>query len=214
MSRRTSTLATLAVLAIAGLAAPGEARVVRFVVDARAPFVNGEAWGAAGPYERLVGTAFLEVDPADPLNRVIVDLDKAPRNARGRVEFRTPFFILKPVDPSRGNQKIYYTVNNRGNDALLNARTRAEVGQNDFPLRMGYTIVDAGWQGDLMPMPTRLVARLPVATQADGSPIVERMRVEYSDRNIPVEGAFTINLEGSAAFPSYEVADATRPTRS
>jgi hypothetical protein len=57
------------------------------------------------------------VDPHDPLNAVIVDLELAPRNARGRVEFSTPFFILMPVDISRGNKKIFYTANNRGNDA-------------------------------------------------------------------------------------------------
>jgi len=89
---------------------------------------------------------------------MIVDLDNAPRNARGRVEFSTPFFILKPVDLARGNGKVYYTVNNRGNDALLNARTPMDAAAYDFALRLGYTIVDAGWEGDLVPSPTRLAA--------------------------------------------------------
>ncbi len=197
----------VALALLVSVSSRSEARVVRFVVEERTPFAEGVAWGDAGPYERLVGMAYLEVDPTDPLNRVIVDLDKAPRNARGRVEFRTPFFILKPAGASRGNGKIYYTVNNRGNDALLNAKTRADVGQNDFALRSGYTIVDAGWEGDLVPDPRRLAAVLPIATQADGSPIVERMRVEYSDRNIPADGTFTLNLEGSSSFKSYEAAD-------
>jgi len=182
-------------------------RVVRLVVESRRPFADGAAWGSVGPYERLAGTAHLEVDPRDPLNAVIVDLDKAPRNARGRVEFSTPFFILRPVDPSRGNGKIYYTVNNRGNDALLGVEKAAQVGGNDLALKLGYTIVDAGWQGDVIATATRLGAMLPVATQPDGSPIVGRMRVEYSGRNIPREGAFTFNLKGGAAFRPYETAD-------
>jgi hypothetical protein len=186
-----------------------EAKVVRFVVEQRAPFAEGATFGETGAYERLTGTAYLEVDPNDPLNAVIVDLDLAPRNARGRVEFRTPFFILKPVDLSRGNKKILYTANNRGNDALLNAKTKADVGLNDFPLRMGYTIVDAGWQGDIVPNATRLAANLPIATQPDGSAIVGRMRVEYDDRNMTRDGAFTLNLEGNPAFRSYEAADTT-----
>ncbi len=194
-------------LSAAGLARSADARVVRFVVESRTPFAEGVSFGSTGPYERLVGVAHHEVDPRDPLNRVITDIDKAPRNRRGMVEFRTPFFILKPVDLSRGNHKIYYTVNNRGNDPLLNARTRADVGLNDFPLRMGYTIADAGWEGDLVPAATRLAADLPIATQPDGSPIVERMRYEYSDRNIPKDGIFTLNLEGSPAFTSYAAAD-------
>jgi hypothetical protein len=197
----------LLVLLVAGLPpAAGEARVVRFVVEDRSLLADGVAWGSAGPYERLVGTAYLEVDPRDPLNAQIVDLDKAPKNARGAVEFRTAFFILKPVDMSQSNGKIYYTVNNRGNDALLNARTVSQVGLNDLPLRLGYTIVDAGWQGDLVPTPTRLAASLPIAVQPDGSPILGDVRVEFSDRNIPAEGTYTLGLKGSAAFSPYPAA--------
>jgi hypothetical protein len=184
-----------------------DARVVRLVITEREPLAGGAPWGSAGPYERLVGTAYLEVDPRDPLNAVIVDLDKAPRNARGNVEFSTTVFILKPIDMARGNAKIYYTANNRGNDALLGARKAADVGRNDFALRLGYTIVDAGWQGDLSSGATRLGAALPIATQPDGSPIVGNVRVEFSDRNMPIDGAFTFNLKGGSAFRSYEAAD-------
>jgi hypothetical protein len=189
------------------LSARGEAALVRLTIEHREPFAAGVEWGSAGAYERLTGTAHFEVDPADPLNAVIVDLDNAPRNARGRVEFTTPFFILKPLDLARGNGKVYYTVNNRGNDALLNARTPMDAAAYDFALRLGYTIVDAGWEGDLVPSPTRLAAALPIARQPDGSAIVGRMRVEYSDRNIPAAGSFTMTLEGSAAFRSYPTAD-------
>ena len=190
-----------------------EAKVVRFVVEQRAPFAEGATFGETGAYERLTGTAYCEVEPNDPLNAVIVDLDLAPRNARGHVEFSTPFFILKPVDMSRGNKKIFYTANNRGNDALLNAKTKADVGLNDLPLRMGYTLVDAGWQGDIVPNAAKLVANLPIATQPDGSAIVGRMRVEYNDRNMTRDGAFTLNLEGNPEFRSYESAD-TNPAHS
>src|SRR5436309_8640922 len=107
-------LAVAVILAIAG-PRPSEARVVRFVVEQKVVFDTGNSWGTAGAYERLKGTAYMEVDPRDPLNAVIVNLDKAPRNARGMVEFSSPFLILKPVDMTRGNQKIWYGVNNRGN---------------------------------------------------------------------------------------------------
>ena len=69
------------------------------------------------------GTAYFEVDPKDPLNAVIVNLDKAPRNVRGMVEFSSPFIILKPLDMNRGNHKIWYGVNNRGNIIELNEGT-------------------------------------------------------------------------------------------
>ena len=120
------------ILAFVLLPSAADARLVKLVIEQREAFAGGAAWGTAGPYERLVGTAHFEVDPRDPLNAVIVDLDKAPRNARGAVEFRTTVFILKPVDMSRGNGKIYYTANNRGNDALYTARTVEQVGPERF----------------------------------------------------------------------------------
>jgi hypothetical protein len=64
-----------------------EARVIRFVVEQRRPLADGMSFGTGGRYERLDGTAYFEVDPKDPLNAVIVNLDRAPRNARGMVEF-------------------------------------------------------------------------------------------------------------------------------
>jgi hypothetical protein len=197
----------MATVVAALLPGAADARVVRFVVTERELLAGGASWGSAGPYERLIGTVYLEVDPRDPLNAVIVDLHQAAKNARGAVGFSTTVFILKPVEMARGNGKIYYTVNNRGNDPLFGARTVADVGRNDFALRLGYTIVDAGWQGDLAPVATRLGANLPIATQPDGSPIVGLARVEFSDRNMPPEGAFTFNLKGSAAFRPYEAAD-------
>jgi hypothetical protein len=224
--RTVAAIAAAAVLAsvlalsaqsVAG--ASSQAGVVRFVVEQRRIFADGMSFGAVGPYERLDGTASMEVDPRDPLNAVIVNLDKAPKNARGMVEFSAPFFILKPVEMARGNHKIFYGINNRGNKQSLgyfnnvpsgpginNPLTAADAG-NGFLLRQGYTIVDAGWQGDVAPGNNRLVPDFPVATNADGTPIVARVRIEYSDRTIPVAGTFTLTLEGSPNFRSYETAD-------
>jgi hypothetical protein len=200
----------IAVFFVAALVAQiAEARVVRFVVESREPFAGGAPWSQTGAYERLTGTAYIEVDPRDPLNALIVDLDKVPKTLGAKVAFSTPFFILKPVDPARWNHKIYYTANNRGNDPLLPVKTADEVGSNDLALRLGYAIADAGWEGDVVETPSRLAARVPIAKQPDGSPIVGMMRVEYSVRNIPAGGAFTVTLEGSSAFTSYPTADMT-----
>ena len=207
------------VLALSLLASLAEARVVRFVVEQERAFAGGMAFGTVGPYERLDGTAYMEVDPNDPLNAVIVNLDKAPRNVRGMVEFSAPFFILKPVDMARGNHKIFYGVNNRGNKQTLgyfnfvpsgpginNPLTAADAGDG-FLMRLGYTVVDAGWQGDVALGGNRLFPSFPVAVQADGSPIVAAVRIEYSDRTIPLAGTFTQTLEGSPNFRSYPTAD-------
>jgi hypothetical protein len=210
----------LTLLAIASFLVPrtSTARVTRFVVTQTRIFAGGMSFGSVGPYERLDGTAYFEVDPKDPLNAVIVDLDKAPRNARGLVEFSSPFFILKPVDVARGNHKIFVGLNNRGNKIEINLRsfppapntndplTAADIG-NNLLLELGYSVVDAGWQGDVAPGNNRLFPDFPTATQPGGDPIVAPVRIEYSDRTIPQGGTFTLTLEGSPSFKSYPTAD-------
>ena len=92
--------------------------VTRVEITRREPLAGGLAFGSTGSYEKLVGTAYLEVDPDDPRNALIVDLDKAPRNARGMVEYSTDLYLLKPLDLRKGNGKIFQ-VNNRGNKGTL-----------------------------------------------------------------------------------------------
>lgn len=214
--RGASVIAWATVVATVVAVSVSEARVTRLVVEQRRPFAGGMAFGEVGPYERLDGTAYLEVDPRDPLNAVIVNIRRAPRNAKGLVEFRAPFFILKPVDMRRGNRKILYAINNRGNKLSV-SRFNYTPDNNDpisaadagdgFLMRQGYTLVDAGWQGDVAPGNNRLFPDLPVATRPDGSPITGRVRIEYSDRTIPPAGTFTLPLEGSGAFRAYEAAN-------
>src|ERR1043165_8252286 len=94
---------TVLPLMVAALLVPSmsDARVVRFAVEQYRPLAQGTKFGDAGEYERLDGTAYFEVDPKDPLNAIIVNIEKAPRNARGLVEFSAPFVILKPRDLAR-----------------------------------------------------------------------------------------------------------------
>src|SRR2546430_15802564 len=207
---KTRLFASALAVALVGLvAAPASsARVVQLVVEQRSSYLSGASWGNAGPYEMLRGTAFLVADPRNPHDAVIVDLENAPRNAAGLVEFSTPFLILKPVDMQRSNRKIFYAVNNRGNnlEGLLAATTASQVSGTDagYAMTEGFVVVDAGWEGDVIPTPTKLVASLPRARNTNGTAITGPMRYEYSDR---VQGSFTTNLEGTAGFLSYEAAD-------
>ncbi|MXZ71532.1 MAG: hypothetical protein F4Z04_08525 [Acidobacteria bacterium] len=218
MRKRTFAVVILAGL-LAALAAPAaDARVVRIEVEQTRPYAGGREFGDAGPFERLDGTVHMEVDPDDPLNAVVVNLDRAPRNEQGMVEFSAPFFIIKPVDMARGNQKVLYGINNRGNAIELGFQTfpplppgaDPESGDGLF-FRLGYTLVDAGWAGDVTTTPTRLGANLPVALQADGSPIVSRIRIEYpsdpGQRPDPGAVVYTLPLKGNDRFVSYETAD-------
>jgi hypothetical protein len=160
---------------------------VRLRIDVREPFADGMAFGDVGPYERLVGRVLFAIDPNDAANRAIVDLDQAPRNADGLVEYATDLYVLKPLDLARGNRRSLYDVNNRGtmralqffNDAPYSnsPRTAAHAG-NGFLMRRGYTLVWSGWQGDILPVEERLTMHLPVARE-NGGPITGVVRAEF-----------------------------------
>jgi hypothetical protein len=133
--------------------------------------LDGKAFGAAGPYEKLVGYVHFELDPDLPQNRGVVDLALAPRNSRGKVEARADFYLLKPVDPRRGNGRLFYEAGNRGSKRILvtfqgataspDPATAPEFG-NGVLMAQGFTLAWMGWQWDVpdgrmrmdMPIPT------------------------------------------------------------
>src|SRR4051812_13053415 len=99
-----SVVATLAL--IAGLAAPAAGQVTRIDIESRAPIAppgDGQPQGAAGPYEMIRGRIHGEVDPRDPHNRIVQDIDLAPRNARGKVEYVASFALARPIDLSKSS---------------------------------------------------------------------------------------------------------------
>src|SRR6185369_2319229 len=95
------------VAALVGLmAAPVSAEVVRIEVQSRSDLLGGQTFGPAGPYEKIAGKIFFAVDPSLPANRIVADVDKAPRNAAGQVEFSSDFYLLKPKRIERGNGAV------------------------------------------------------------------------------------------------------------
>ena len=79
------------------LASAADAAVTRVEIQRRETFA-GPGFGNSGSYERIVGRFHGELDPEHPLNKDIVDIGLAPRNARGRVEYSSDLDIIKPVD--------------------------------------------------------------------------------------------------------------------
>lgn len=199
-------------LCLALLPAEAGARIVSVAVASVEPFAEGTPFGEAGAYERVIGTARGEVDPADPRNRGIVNLDKAPRNARGLVEYEVDLFMLRPVDPAKGNRKILYEVNNRGRKFLterfMDARVQSVAQANDprsaadvgtgLTFRMGYTMVWSGWDPDA-PRTNAGLAMRPVVPQENGAPITGMIRDELlsGTRGAPVE-AFRLSYEAAS----------------
>jgi hypothetical protein len=94
--------------------------IVEIKIDTMERFADGQAFGEAGSYLRIKGIAKGEIDPAAPGNSVITDLQKAPRNAHGMVEYETDFFVLRPVNPRRASGVLVYDVTNRGRKMVLN----------------------------------------------------------------------------------------------
>src|SRR5262245_31073874 len=152
-------------------ASSGRAELVALDIHRREPFAVGKDFGETGPYEKLVGVARFAVDPAHVRNQVIVDLDLAPRNAQGKVEFEADVYILAPKDPAKGNGAIFYDVNNRGNKLALRFFNNAPGGNDldkkgsegdGFLMRRGYTVVWCGWIGELLPGDQRLLLQPPL----------------------------------------------------
>jgi hypothetical protein len=147
-------------------ASAAHAQVTRIVIDTVvSPAFGGASYGTAGQYETIAGRAFGELDPADRRNRIITDLQLAPRNARGRVEYVATFLIVKPIDLSKSSHLLWHDVPNRGGRITIN------VAERNF----GDIGLSSGWQGDqagrTVPRPGTEYVLVPVAHNADGSPI-------------------------------------------
>jgi hypothetical protein len=89
------------VTAVCGPVRRADAQVTAITITSRAPFANGQTFGAIGPYEEIIGLAAGEIDPKDPRNARIADIELAPRQPNGRVAYRTTFTIRRPVDMSK-----------------------------------------------------------------------------------------------------------------
>jgi len=222
MERLGRMLGVVCALLLAG-AREASARIVRIEIVWRGPAYDGRRFGTVGAYEKIVGRAYGEVDPRDRRNALINDILLAPRNARGMVEYVATFTLLRPADPSKGNGVMLHDMVNRGNKLLLVTFNRAcatpgaacdlEEAGDGFLFREGYTLLWSGWQGDVVPVsgpPERNVmetVRVPVAHDADGSPITGPVVVRWSDvaagtstLSLRNAGFYSINALGLGAY--------------
>ncbi|HET8564692.1 MAG TPA: hypothetical protein VFM35_12530 [Candidatus Binatia bacterium] len=153
MKRTTILWVLIALFLIPALV---EARITRIeITSIESPTFEGRTFGpsrSVGAYEKLRGRAFGEVDPNDPRNAVITDIELAPRNGAGMVEYSMDIYILKPIDLSKGNHKLFTDVNNRGNKPFGNFNgssgdnnpTTAEHAGDAFLMNQGYSLA---WNG-------------------------------------------------------------------
>jgi hypothetical protein len=154
-------------------------------------FADGRAFGAAGSYVRIKGVARGVLDPAAPEHAAIVDLDKAPRNAKGLVEYATDFDILRPKDPLRGSGVLVYDVTNRGAKRILqrlddvsgdparlnDPQTKEDAGLG-FVLGRGHSLLWSGWDPGVARVNGNLSADFPAVLE-NGRPVAGRIRDEF-----------------------------------
>lgn len=155
-------------------AAAADAEVTRIDITSRADV-------SFGGYEKIVGRVFFAVDPADPRNMVVADLDKAPRNALGRVEFSSDFELIRPK--AAGNGVLLVDVVNRGRRTVLPNFNRVggrnpDVGDG-FLLRRGFTVAAVGWEFDVPASGGLVRIEVPVARDGD-MPITGIVRASFT----------------------------------
>jgi hypothetical protein len=148
----------ICVALVGGAPHRAQAEVDRIEIAARTPVLDSKSFGDVGPYEKIIGKVFFSVDPAHARNKGIVDIDKAPRDAAGRVGFSADLYVLAPKDAARGNGVAFFDILNRGRKNILrdfnhapqalDPTVAADFGDG-FLMRQGYTLVWVGWQFDI-----------------------------------------------------------------
>jgi hypothetical protein len=197
-ARTSPTFLTISILFLTStLVGPAlsRAEVVAVHVISREVVPPEPRYGQSEAYEILKGTIDLEVDPDDLANHLIVDLHLAPRNGSGKVEFSTDFELHKPVDATRGNRRLLYFVNNRGNKhgGVFNFET-----EKNWLYSRGFAYLWCGWNSDVIVSDRKLNIRVPVATE-NGTPITGRTYSEiysYADDLV-----YTLPLTWGGSLP-------------
>ena len=166
-------------LAGASLSMCSIAQVTKFEILQSAPAFEGRTFGAVGSYVRITARATVAVDPADPRNAVIADINQAPRNAAGRVEATADVVLLRPADLARSNSTLLVDVPNRGRKlapqlfddsgqpGANNADKAADAGLG-FLHAQGYIMAWIGWQADIPSQPGQLAMAVPVLRGVTG----------------------------------------------
>lgn len=153
-------------------------------------------------YEQITGKVYFAVDPKLAANKIVVDLDRAPRDAKGLVEFSSDFFILRPKANSNGTALL--EISNRGGRGMENMfDLGGRDSQGDHLLfDAGYTLVWVGWEFDVPDRAGILKLYAPVIRGITG-PVRSEILVDHP--------ATKASLADRAQIP-YAVADPATAT--
>jgi Alpha/beta hydrolase domain len=158
-----------------------DARIITLTNCTTTSPYGSTSFGSVGTYQQLACTASGTVDPNDPLNAIIQDIQFAPK-AGGLVQYSMDVTILMPTDLSKSNHVMLFDVPNRGNRLLpggFNIGGSTTSAGDGFLHSQGFVMVASGWQGDVLPGSGRLTMTVPVAQNPGGGTIIGRVRAEY-----------------------------------
>jgi len=155
-------------------------------------------------YQRYLGVVNLTLDPRSSANARITDIEHAPLNADGLIEYSTDFKLLVPSQ-NIANGVLAYAVNNRGG-----MNTPPE--QRQMPIaEQGFTYLVTGWINELAPGGNRIRLHAPVVTDGDAAITGDvRYEVSVSSSTDRVEIAGSNHLAYSPTDAGLENATLTR----
>jgi len=178
----------LAPLLLLAWSPPVQARVTTITILSQNPYCPTTpcpTFGSAGAYEVLTGLADGVLDPRDPLNAIIQDIDLG-KDPDGNVRYTATFQLVKPVDMSKASGLMWQDVPNRGGRITI---VDIEKGFGDVGL-------SSGWQGDNSGNPptglgtlqsgtTNEWVKVPVAHHRDGSTVTGEVVARIVNRSGP-----------------------------
>ena len=206
------------------LSPAAKARVDRIEVLSRADVLDGKPFGDGGSYEKIIGKVHFAVKSDDPHNKFIVDLDKAPRNTSGEVEFASDFYILRPKDTAHASGTALIEIPNRGGKGMLRVfqnamnsldpKTEDEFGDG-FLMERGVTLIWLGWQWDVREEKGLMRLDSPMAREkkdaGEEKPITGLVRADFVVTEKVAEHPLGHMISGSIGGTEYYCSDPKDP---
>ncbi len=204
-------LAGVAVVAALLAWTPADARVTKIVIDDTKPLAT--ATGQSIAYQQISGRAFGELNPNDPLNGIIQDIELG-KDADGKVRYIASWVLTLPVDASKVSGLMWHDVPNRGSPLTIGVQER----------NFGDVGLASAWQGDNSAInanngtavrPTELVGgrhfvQVPVARNLDGSAVTGLVFGRIVNRSGPGAQALIVQTNPVPYMPASQ--DTTKAT--
>jgi hypothetical protein len=204
---------------VLAMASGAQARITKIAILSSGTAFGGYSFAGVGTYQVLRGYAIDAVDPSDPQNAVITDIQLAPKDSNGKINVVFNFYILMPTDLTKGNAKMMYEPVNRGSKTfgVMNNTTTFPIANDpasiidptalgdSFLWSRGYTTVWSGWEYEGDPTLATNLSGSAAGLATNGTPLTS-MPIAYGPGNSAVTGPGYEYIVQTAATNSYTLA--------